>query len=43
MVLADAVKKIDWRALNAKFAVIAPDEVVRDVLDRVAALLGIFE
>lgn len=43
VVLADAIKNIDWRARNARFAVVAPDDVTRDVLERLRTLLGISE
>ena len=41
VVLADAVKNVDWRARNAKYADTAPPEVMRAVLERLAVLLGL--
>ena len=43
VVLADAVKSVDWRARNAKYADTAPPEVMEAVLERLRALLGLGE
>ena len=40
MVLADHVKSLDWRKRRAELAGRVPAEVLRDVLDRLAPLLG---
>lgn len=39
-ILADHVKSLDWRARSAEPAGRLPHEVLQDVLDRLAALLG---
>lgn len=41
VVLSDHLKNLDWRARRAKLAAKVPRHVLRDVLDRVGALLGI--
>ncbi len=43
VVLADAVKNVDWRARNAKYADTAPAEVMKAVQERLRALLGLAE
>ena len=43
VVLADAIKNVDWRARNAKYAEMAPPGVMKAVLERLLALLGISE
>ncbi len=43
VVLADAVKNVDWRARNAKYTDSAPAEVTEAVLQRLGALLGLAE
>jgi mRNA interferase MazF len=43
VVLADAVKNVDWRAHNAKYAGTAPPEVMKAVRERLLALLGLPE
>ena len=43
VVLADAIKNVDWRARNAKYAETAPPEVVRAVRERLMVLLGFSE
>ena len=43
VVLADAIKNVDWRARNAKYADVAPVEVMRAVRERLLALLGLAE
>jgi mRNA interferase MazF len=40
VVLADAIKSVDWRALRAKYVDTAPVEVMEAVRERVLALLG---
>ncbi len=41
VVLADAIKNIDWRARNARYAETAPAAVMNAVRERLAALLGL--
>ena len=41
VVLADAIKNVDWRARNAKYTETAPTEVLKAVQERVMALLGL--
>jgi mRNA interferase MazF len=41
VVLADAVKNIDWRARKAKYADTSPIEVMRAVQERLMVLLGL--
>lgn len=43
VVLADAIKNVDWRARNAKYTDVAPVEVMRAVQQRLLALLGLAE
>jgi mRNA interferase MazF len=43
VVLADAVKSVDWRARNAKYTDTAPPEVMEAVLERLRTLLGLGE
>ena len=43
VVLADAVKSVDWRARNAKYTDTAPAEVMKAVQERLRALLGLTE
>lgn len=43
VVLADAIKNVDWRARNAKYTGTAPAEVMKAVRDRLMALLGLAE
>ena len=43
VVLADAIKNVDWRARNAKYAETAPAEVMNAVRERLVALLGLAE
>ncbi len=40
VVLADQLKSIDWRARQAQFADQCPGSVLKDVLARIAPLLG---
>ena len=40
VVLADAVKSVDWSARHAKYADTAPPEVMKAVRERLMALLG---
>ena len=40
VVLADAVKSVDWRARNAKYADSAPPQVMSGVRERLMLLLG---
>ena len=40
VILADQVKSLDWRKRNAKKRTVLPDEVVDDVLAKVAVLLN---
>ncbi len=41
VVLADAIKNVDWRARNAKYTESAPVEVMKAVQERLLALLGL--
>jgi mRNA interferase MazF len=43
VVLADAIKNVDWRARNPKYADTAPVEVMKAVQARLIALLGLAE
>ena len=43
VVLSDAVKNIDWQARKAKYADVAPHEVVEAVVERLRVLLGVSE
>jgi mRNA interferase MazF len=43
VVLADAIKNVDWRARNAKYADPAPADVMEAVRERLRALLGLAE
>jgi mRNA interferase MazF len=43
VVLADAIKNVDWRAHNAKYTETAPFEVMNAVRERLFALLGVAE
>jgi mRNA interferase MazF len=43
VVLADAIKSVDWRARHAKYADTATAEVMKDVRERLMALLGFAE
>lgn len=43
VVLADAIKSVDWRARNARFTETAPVEVMKAVQERIHALLGLTE
>jgi mRNA interferase MazF len=43
VVLADAIKNVDWRARNAKFTETAPVEVMKAVQERIQALLDLTE
>lgn len=43
VVLADAIKNVDWRARNARYIEGAPAEVVEAVQERLMALLGLAE
>ena len=43
VVLADAVKSVDWHARQAKYADTAPPAVMRAVRERLMALLGFAE
>jgi mRNA interferase MazF len=43
VVLADAIKNVDWRARNAKYSETAPAEVMKAVQERLLALLGLPE
>lgn len=40
VILADHLKSVDWRIRRAEFAGRLPPSVLRDVLDRLAPLLG---
>ena len=40
VVLSDRVKSLDWRVRQAAFAVHLPDEVLEEILQKVATLLG---
>lgn len=39
VVLSDQVKSLDWRSRNAHFACHAPEEVITEVLQKVATLI----
>jgi mRNA interferase MazF len=41
VVLADALKNLDWRARNARYLDTAPPDVLEAVRERIALLLGI--
>jgi mRNA interferase MazF len=41
VVLADAVKSVDWRVRKARYHDNAPEQVVKDVKAKLAALLGL--
>ena len=41
VVLADAIKNVDWRACNAKYAAVASPEVRKAVRERLVALLNL--
>jgi len=41
VVLSDAIKSLDWRARNAKFAATVPAQVLEAVQERLLALLGL--
>jgi mRNA interferase MazF len=41
VVLADAIKNLDWHARGAKYVETAPSEVIHAVHERLVALLGI--
>ena len=43
VVLSDAVKNVDWRVRNAKFAANAPPEILKAVRERLMVLLEISE
>lgn len=43
VVLADAIKSVDWRARRAKHVGTAPPEVMKEVRERLMALLGFSE
>ena len=43
VVLADAIKNVDWRARNAKYSDSVPIEVMKAVRQRLVALLGLAE
>ena len=43
VVLADAIKNVDWRARNAKYTETASAEVMKAVQERLLALLGLAE
>lgn len=43
VVLADAIKNVDWRARNAKCTDYAPTEVMKAVQERLIGLLGLVE
>jgi mRNA interferase MazF len=43
VVLADAIKNVDWRARNAKYTDSVPMEVMRAAQQRLLALLGLAE
>jgi mRNA interferase MazF len=43
VVLADAIKNVDWRARNAKYTETATVEVMKAVRERLLALLGLDE
>lgn len=41
VVLADAIKKLDWYTRGAKYVEMAPNEVLEAIHERLVALLGI--
>jgi mRNA interferase MazF len=41
VILADAIRSLDWRARNARYAETAPPEVLRAVHTRLIELLGL--
>ena len=41
VVLADAIKNVDWRARNARYAETAPAAVMNAVRERLVALFGL--
>jgi mRNA interferase MazF len=41
VVLSDAIKSLDWRARNAKYAATVPAQVLEAVQERLLALLGL--
>jgi|SRR5882724_6919479 len=41
VVLSDAIKSLDWRARNAKYATTVPAQVLEAVQERLLALLGL--
>jgi mRNA interferase MazF len=43
VVLADAIKNVDWRARNAKYTDTAPADVMKAVRERLMALLCLAE
>ncbi len=43
VVLSDAVKNIDWQVRKAKYADVAPREVMEAVQERLLALLGLLK
>lgn len=43
VVVADAIKNVDWRARNARYAATAPVEAMKAVQERLMALLGLAE
>jgi mRNA interferase MazF len=43
VVLADAVRSLDWHARHARYVTAAPPEVIRAVRGRLMALLGFSE
>jgi mRNA-degrading endonuclease toxin of MazEF toxin-antitoxin module len=43
VVLADAIKNVDWRARNARSTDTAPAEVMKAVRERLMELLGLAE
>jgi mRNA interferase MazF len=43
VVLADAIKHVDWRARNVKYTETAPAQVMKAVQERLLALLGLAE
>ena len=43
VVLADAVRNLDWRARNARFLETTPHTVLAEIRQRIALLLGLSE
>jgi len=39
VILADQIRSVDWKARNAKFECKLPEDVVSEVVDKIAALL----